>query len=237
MIAILAAAALGAAPAPGLVAAFRARDQALLDGVGKGDRALWDRTMAADAVYVDEEGNILSRKDLLDQIRPLSGGVTGHIAISDYRLQIHGDVATVVHRDAEQEAYFGHDLHAQYLTTETWRQEKAPGGKAWKLAMTHVYAVNQDPLAVSLPAADLDAVAGRYSAAPELTNVVGRDGDHLTIGREGKPAGPFLAAGRDLFFKPGQPRFLYLVQRDANGRVSGILEHREGENILWVRVP
>lgn len=237
MIAILAAAALLAAaspaPPPALVAEFRARDQALLDGVGKGDRALWDRTLAAEAVYVDEEGNILSRKDLLDQIKPLPGGVTGHIAISDYRLQVSGDLATVIHRDDEQETFHGHELRAQYVTTETWRRE----ARTWKLALTHVYAVNKDPLPVSLPAADLDAVVGRYSAASDLTNVVRREGDHLTIGRDGRPAQPFLAAARDVFFKPGQPRFIYLVQRDAGGRVTGVLEHREGENILWARVP
>jgi hypothetical protein len=237
MIAILAAAALQAAassgPPPALVAAFRARDQALLDAIAPGDRALWDRTLAADALYVDEEGNILSRKAFLDQIKGLGPGATGHIAISDYRLQVRGDVATAIIKQDEQELWHGHQLTAQYLTTETWRRE----GKAWKLALAHVYVVAKDPPPVTLPAADLDPIVGRYRAAPDLVDVVARSGDHLTRGREGKPARPFLAETRDLFFTPGQPRWSYLIQRDAAGRVSGFIERREGQNILWTRTP
>ena len=40
---------------------------------------------------------------------------------------------------------------------------------------------------------------------------------------------------RDVFFVPGQPRTRRIFTRDAQGRVDGFVDRREGEDIRWTR--
>jgi ketosteroid isomerase-like protein len=140
---------------------LRAKDQALLDAIAPGDRKVWDQALAADAVYVDENGTIISRDEFLKQLVPLPAGTSGNLKIASYSAHIDGDLALVIHTDDEQENYHGQLLTAQYLTTETWRRESGD----WKLYMVHTYAVLKDPPAISLSAKELQEYPGRYSAA------------------------------------------------------------------------
>ena len=214
-------------------AEFRARDQALLDGIGTGDKAVWERTLSPDAIYIDENGAIYSKPQVIkEMIVPLPPRVSGHLDIASYQLQVKGDTALVVHKDDEFESWHGHALKAQYIMSETWRRENG----AWKLAMVHVYVVPKDPPAVSLAPAKLDEYAGRYKAAAELLDTIARGGAKLTLSFNGKPAKPLLVESPDMLFIPGEPRFRYIFQRGAAGRITGFIERREGENILWKRV-
>jgi ketosteroid isomerase-like protein len=79
-----------------LVQEFRQRDQALLDAFAPGDVKVWDAALAADAVYVDENGTVMNRADFLKQLMPLPAGVSGTIAISAYSAHETGDVVTVL---------------------------------------------------------------------------------------------------------------------------------------------
>lgn len=223
----------GARAVPDNTAEFRARDQALLDAIAVGNKAEWERLLSPDAIYIDENGAIYSKPQLIaEMIRPLPPHVSGHIDIASYRLQVTGDTALVVHKDDEFENWHGHRLKAQYVMSETWRRNHGE----WKLAMVHVYVVPKDPPGVSLPSEKLDAYTGRYKAAPELLDVITRDGAKLTLSYNGKPAKPLLVESPDMLFIPGEPRFRYIFQRDGKGRITGFVERREGENILWTRV-
>jgi hypothetical protein len=86
---------------------LRAKDQALLDAIAPGDTKVWDRALASDAVYVDENGVIMHREEFLKQVTPLPSGVSGSIVINSYSVMMHGDVATVIHIDDEKENYHG----------------------------------------------------------------------------------------------------------------------------------
>jgi ketosteroid isomerase-like protein len=114
---------------------LRAKDQALLDAIAPGDRKVWEQALAADAVFVDENGVIRDRAEFLKQLEPLSPGASGTLKITSYSAHISGDLATVVHIDDEQENYHGQMLSSRYLTTETWHRE----GAEWKLyLMSHL---------------------------------------------------------------------------------------------------
>ena len=157
---VLAAALQTASPSAATVhdlTTLRNIDQALLDAIAPGDRALWDRTLTPDAVYIDENGEVFDRANYLKQLTPLPAGASGHIIITDYQGVVHGDVAIVRHRDD----YHGQKLHADYLMSETWLRQKA----AWKLALVHVYVVAVDPPAVALTPAEQDKFVGRYGMA------------------------------------------------------------------------
>jgi ketosteroid isomerase-like protein len=218
-----------AAPASDL-AQLRAKDQALLDAIAPGDRTLWARTMTSDAVYVDENGDILDRAKFLENLTPLPAGSSGHITIIAYDGVVHGNVALVRHRDDEREIFHGEALHAEYLMTETWLRR----GGVWKLALTHAHVVAVDPPAIPLDAQTLDDLVGRYVFA-DLTYTIRRDGDHLISAKGSGTAHPLLAETPDVLFAPGRPRTRIVVVRDPAGRVLRLIERREGENVVWTR--
>lgn len=221
------------APSPDLVQEFRQRDQALVDAYAPGDKKVWDAALSEDAVYVDENGVIMTRADFLKQLVPLPQGVSGSIAISAYSLRQIGDVVTVVHTDDEQEFYHGQHLTAQYLTTETWQRQDTN----WKLLLVHVYSVLREPKTITMSASELDAYAGRYSAGPELTYRIRREGDELIGEREGRPAVTLKAEVRDVFFVPGQLRTRKIFERDSSGKIVDFVDRREGSDLLWKRIP
>src|SRR5882724_6276990 len=172
-------------PRPGdpLTQEFRLRDQQLLDAIAPGDVKVWDAVLAVDAVYVDENGEIIHRADFLKQLQPLPPGVSGKITISAYTAEQSGEVATVIHTDDEEETYHGQHLTAQYLMTETWQRQN----EVWKLLLVHAYSVLKEPKSIILSTTDLEAYVGRYTAAPDLTYTIKREGDHLIAEREGRP--------------------------------------------------
>ncbi len=211
---------------------LRARDQALLDAIAPGDVKLWDATLAANAVYVDENGVVMNRAEFLKQLQPLPQGASGTLVISKYSAQVSGDVATVVHTDDENENYHGQKLFAQYLMTETWQRQEG----RWKLLQVHCYSVLREPKSIPLPAAELDAYSGRYSAAPDLVYTIKREGDHLVGQREGRGATPLHVEVRDVFFVSGQLRVRKIFERDTRGKVLGFVDRREGGDLAWKRV-
>src|SRR5882672_507775 len=139
-------------------AVLRAQTQALLDAIAAGDAAVWDRYVDPRILYASDAGALETKAQLLAELRPLPPGISGKIAIGRFEVRPHGDTAGVLHVDGEDENYFGHGIHAQYLTTATWRL----GPDGWKLIATQVLATLLDPPAVALPAAQLDEYAGTY---------------------------------------------------------------------------
>jgi Uncharacterized protein conserved in bacteria with a cystatin-like fold len=207
------------------------KDQALMNAVTAGDPKVWDAALAPDAIYLDEAGEINSRADLLKQIQPLPQGVSGSIKVSDYKVTLHGDTATVFHADNEEENYHGQQLHARYLTTETWQKTNGE----WKLLMAHVYAVPTEPPTLKLNSQELDAYVGRYTAG-DLVYIITRDGDHLFGGREGKAASALHVELHDVLFASSQLRIRKIFQRDSEGMVTGFVDRREGVDVVWKKV-
>ena len=210
---------------------LRAKDQALLDAIAPGDRKIWDAALAPDAVYVDENGVILDRAEFMKQLDPLPPGASGTLRIASYSARIAGDLATVVHTDDEQENYHGQMLSTRYLMTETWHRESGE----WKLHMVHAYAILKDPPPVTLPAKELPEYAGRYSGGSDLVYIIQWDGQRLVGGRLGRSLMPLEVEIRDVLFVVGQPRTRKLFQRDANGKITGFVDRREGEDLVWRR--
>jgi len=222
-----------AAAADPAVDLLRGKDQALLDAIAPGDRKVWDTALAPDAVYVDENGVIMDRAAFMKQLEPLPAGASGSLRIASYAAQINGDLATVIHTDDEEEKYHGQTLHARYLMTETWRRQSGE----WKLHLVHAYAILKDPPSITLPEEDLQQYAGRYSGGSDLIYVIQWDGQQLLGGRQGRKLAPLQAEIRDVLFVPGQPRTRKIFQRDANGKITGFVDRREGEDLVWKRDP
>jgi uncharacterized protein DUF4440 len=239
---VMAAAALAAASlacatgpavrAPGDTAAvLRAQTQALLDAVAVGDTKVWDRLLDPGVVYLSEAGEIETKAQLLDELKPLPAGITGKIELGRFEVKQFGDTAVVIHVDEEFENYFGHEIHAQYMNTATWRL----GGDGWKLIAQQVHASLQDPPAIALPAAQLDEYVGTYQLTDTIGYAIRRDGDHLVGERTGRPGQALRVEARDVLFVPGQPRSRKVFQRDAAGRITGFADRREARDLAWTR--
>jgi Domain of unknown function (DUF4440) len=210
---------------------LRTADQALLDAIAPADKAVWERLLATDAIYVDENGAVMNRAQFLAALKPLPAGSSGHITIVDYQATIHGQVALVVHKDDEREDYHGIPLRADYLMTETWVKE----GAEWRLALVHVYVVAKDPPAIKTPANRLAEYEGRYRAAPDLAYLIRREGDHLVGERQGLPTVTLAQESTDVFFVPGHPRDRKIFRRDANNKIVDFVDRREGEDLVFAR--
>jgi hypothetical protein len=228
--AALAAASAGPNPAS-VQKQLHSQHQALLDAIAPGDKAVWERLLAQDAIYVDENGTVMNRAQFLAALKPLPSGSSGHISIVDYQAKIHGQVALIVHKDDERENYHGIPLRAGYLMTETWIKE----GADWRLALVHVYVVAQDPPAIKTPPKLLAEYEGRYRAAPDLSYVIRREADHLIGERQGLPSVTLSQESADVFFVPGHPRDRKIFRRDANNKIVDFVDRREGEDLVFVR--
>src|SRR5262249_9200679 len=106
--AIVATLVLAAAPA---LAADDARDtitrqiQELNDAVSNGSASVWEKYLDAHALYVEEDGAVHNKAELVKEITPLPPGLSGNIKVEVLQFHQDGDVATVVFRDHETESY------------------------------------------------------------------------------------------------------------------------------------
>src|SRR4029077_4960471 len=78
--------------------------------------------------------------------------------------------------------------------------------------------------------------AGWYSLSAATRQEIRRDGDHLVAERAGRAPQVLLPESGDVFFTPGRPRTRRIFTRDADGRVSGFADRREGTDLAWTRV-
>jgi ketosteroid isomerase-like protein len=207
--------------------------QALMDATSAGDAKTWDRLLDPACLYVEEDDSVKSKADMVKEAVPLPKGISGTIKVEILQFHQDGDIAVAVHRDHETENYFGQTLHAEYLSTTTWRRE--PDG--WKLIAAQVLAEPIDPPAIRESAAELAEYAGTYRLkGSDVTYKVMANGAELRGAREGRPASALNAEAKDVVFVTGQPRIRMIFRRDASGRVVGYASRREGRDVVWEKV-
>ena len=206
--------------------------QALMDATSNGDARVWDRLLDSDCLYVEEDDTVKSKSDMVKEAVPLPKGISGTIKVELLRFHADGNIAVAVSRDHETENYFGQVLHAEYLSTSTWKNE----ADGWKLIAAQVLAEPIDPAAIALPLSALTEYAGRYKLKDSdvVYSVTIRD-RALFGNRDGKAPTLMNAELRDVFFFAGQPRIRMIFLRDASGRIRGFVSRREGRDVVWER--
>ena len=205
--------------------------QELVDTLGKGDVAVWERYLDPDVRFIDEEGVVSKKAQMLEQIRPLPAGVSGTIRVTDFDAAVHGDVAVATYVDDESENYHGHELHCRYRTTDTW--SRTPGG--WRLIASQVLAIREDPPAVTLSAALRKKYEGTYVLAPGIAYEI-RGADGALQGQQtGRKPETLRAEAPDVLFVPGKPRYRYVFLRNAEGKITGFAQRREAWDLVWTR--
>jgi hypothetical protein len=220
------------AEADRLEAELRRASQELLDAVAPGEVAVWERYLHPQFTQLDENGEVRGRSETLAALQPLPPGLVGRIAIDKFRVTRQGDVAVVALELQESLDYHGQHLASRFRSLETWTKTEA----GWRLLAQHVAAVLKDPPAVLLTREELCAYAGRYALTPEIATEIRCAEGELRALRTGRGEDVLRAEFPDVFFVPGRPRSRRIFLRDAQGRVEGFADRREGEDIRWKRV-
>jgi hypothetical protein len=212
---------------------LRRQTQELIDAISTGTPAVWERYLDERAIVTGEDGRVMTKAELVAQIRSLPEGVSGSIAVTDFKAFVHGEVAVTTYVDDEHETYHGHRLHCQYRTTDTWA--KTPDD--WRLVASQILALRTDPPAAPLTARQIEEYVGRYSLDATITYEIRREGDGLVGQRSGREVETLRAEAPDVLFVPGQPRYRKIFRRGPDGRITGFVERREAWDLPWTRLP
>jgi hypothetical protein len=211
---------------------LHAQTQEMMDAVASGGANVWDRYLDEGAVITTEAGEVQTKAEMIKDIRPLPEGVSGKIAVIEFRATDHGNVAVTNYISDEHENYHGHELHCRYRSTDTWIRTP----KGWRLIASQVLAERGDPPAVAMTEAQADTYTGRYALTPAIAYEIRRNGKQLE-GRKGTgPWEPLMAEAPDVLFVPGKPRYRKVFLRDDTRKITGFADRREEWDLVWKRM-
>jgi ketosteroid isomerase-like protein len=212
---------------------LRRQTQELLDAIPTGSASVWNRYLDENVRYVDESGNVMTKKQMVEDIKPMPEGVSGAIRVTGFDVALHGNVAVATHLDDESEDFHGHKLHCQYRTTDTWMKT----AEGWRLIASQVLALRTDPPSVTLTASLRNEYCGRYALTPTITYEIRCNGDALEGQQTGRKVEELRAEAPDVLFVPGRPRYRYVFLRGADGKITGLAQRREAWDLVWKRMP
>jgi hypothetical protein len=206
--------------------------QELLDAVAPGNKAVWDRYLAENCVITDEEGNTLTKAQILDQLRPLPSGYTGTIRIAEAQVRSYGSVAVITHHDIENEEIFGQKIIAEYRTTDTYLKRD----NQWQMIASQVMVIPSERKTIKVNPEIYSVFVGEYELAPSVTYTVTRDGDKLIGQRTGRSKEELLPANETTFFRKGTVRGEKIFVKDENGRVFQMIDRRDNNDLIWKKI-
>jgi Domain of unknown function (DUF4440) len=212
-------------------ATLKRMTQEMADALAPGDRAVWERYTDPSLIYVTEDNLVKTREQVLADLKPLPAGYSGQIAVVEFQSKDYGDLAVTTYIQDEHETVEGHELHAHYRTSDTWR--RTPAG--WRLVASETFSVPIDPAAGVASADALASFEGRYRLSAKTVQSIRRDGDHLVVEREGRAPQILVVESGDVFFTPVRPRTIRVFQRNSAGAVIGFADRREGVDLVWTK--
>ncbi len=210
---------------------FQATEQGLMDALASGDKAVWERVMDSACDLTSEEGEVVGRQELLDQLRPLPEGLSGRIVVKDLTVQEFPGFAVVRYLADESESVFGQQISVRYRVTNTYRRN-APD---WKLVASHLAVVTQDPPEQQVSSAGWPGLVGSYRLLPAgWTFIVELRDGRLYGGRDPARLKPLIPLTADAFVLSGSlGEWLFVVE---NGKAIRIVNLRKFATLVWTRV-
>lgn len=233
--AIIGAVTMGSVPAMGedVSALLLRKTQAFSDAGPVGD----GKAMAAMAddrlIFFNENGDRATKEDLASITASPPNGVTTRMSVGDWDCRVHGDVAVTSFIDSQQRTdALGHVTHARFRSVETWLRQ----GGDWRMIGSETVALVDDPPAIAIAPVMLDQYVGAYQAASGQRFDIARNGDDLTAATGNQPPVVQKAEAPDIFFTPGAARAIRIFQRDPSGKVTGFINHRAGQDVMFRRL-
>lgn len=206
--------------------------QQLLDAVASGDKAVWEKYVADDLIYTDENWRILTKKQLIDSLGPLPKGYSGSIRIANVQSRINPDAAVLSYRALEEEYVFGQRISPTYLATDTYFKREG----RWQLISSHVTVLPGERKPIAVNPKFYKSIVGEYELTPGIRYSIILESDKLMGQRSGRAKEELLPADENTFFPKGTTRGEKVFVRDASGRVTTMLDRRENNDLVWKRV-
>lgn len=213
---------------------FQREEQLLMDSVAVGNKIPWNDALDEDCIVTNEEGEVLNKKALLDQLTGLPRGLSGTIEVADLTVQRVSDFVVVVRfRMNEKETVFGQQLKTSYRSTDTFVQKNA----TWKMIASHQSVITSDPPAQEVSRTNWPALVGTYQLLPNgwIVHVVLRDGE-LYSGRDLNHLKRLIPIGPNVFTREGNlGEWIFCL--DKMQKATKIVELRKFEPLVWTSVP
>ena len=206
--------------------------QELLDAIAVGNKAVWERYLADDCIYSDENGRTLNKAQLLEDLRPLPAGYSGTITIAESQIRVHRDAAVIANRMIENETIYGQKIVTEYHATETYVKRDG----RWQMIASHVTVIPSERKSITLNPKSLDAFTGQYEMAPGVTYTITRKGDKLIGQRAGRSEEELLAMAENILFRKGAVRGEKVFVRDDGGRVTQMIDRRDNNDLIWKKI-
>jgi ketosteroid isomerase-like protein len=210
---------------------LKRQTQEFSDAGHTGDKAVLDRYLDPEVVFVDEDGSVSGKKDILDGAHPPPAGVTMSIHVTDWQMHRHGDVAVASFVDDLAENFHGQTLDFKYRSIEVWKQK----GTDWRMISSETLTLPEDPRAIHLTPEVLHEYVGTYQVAPELIIKISLQSDRLFVASNDGAPSEMKVEVRDVLFTPGRSG-RKVFQRDSQGRVTGYFSRLDGRDILVKKV-
>jgi ketosteroid isomerase-like protein len=179
-------------------------------------------------IFMNETGEIATKKDLAESTPP-PAGVVNRLVQSDVRIEMHGDTAVTSFTDNLTQHANGAMRTASFLSTEVWQKKDGH----WLLISSQTMTKPKEPAAATLKPAELDDYIGTYSANGVTVEIERKDAA-LASSTNGAEATKLEMEARDVAFTPGQPRLRRVFIRDG-GKVTGFLSIRESGDVFFKR--
>jgi hypothetical protein len=212
-------------------AVIKELSQEFSDASARGDRAVFDRDLDDRVVFVNEDGDIATKADLL-AVTPHPPGVNQTLRQADFKVTFHRNVAVTSFTDESTVHAYGQVVRARFRSTEVWLRE----GDCWKMISSQTIALQDDPPAIALASATLDEYVGTYRAVDGTTVTIARAGSNLTASLAGGRPTVLLAEVKDVFFAAGQPRIRRIFDRNSTGAITAYVSRHEGHDFVFTRV-
>lgn len=207
--------------------------QELLDAVAPGNKAVWEKYLAQESIYTDEEGRVLTRRQLLDELKPLPKGYIGSIRIGETKVAAQENIIVLSHLDHEDLELYGQKIYTKFHTTSTWVKQK---DGQWKLLSTHVMAIPNERKQAAVNSSKLNDYVGVYRLSPEVTYTVSVENGTLYGQRTGRLREELLPLCNDMFYKRGVWRGEKVFERNGEGLVIKMADRRENNDLVWSKV-
>jgi len=213
---------------------FQQNTQTLYDALAPGDKKVWDKAYASDAIISDEDGNVETKAELLKDFGPLPAGSAGQLQVTELKVQPLGDKAAVVHYVLdEHEQVQGQQLHTKYTETDVYRSDLT----GWKIIASHVTVVPRDLDPVPVDRTSWPLLVGEYRVGPQSKksyHVYLREGS-LFGGADEQSATALIPLSPLVYFQAGSIHTMIFVP-DGKGGIAEVHEVHKYNQLVMQRV-
>lgn len=198
--------------------------QAWVDAIPTGRKDVWRRSLADDAVLIDEFGRVQDKREAIAALSPFPTEISGSIELRRPQLRVFGDTALLQVEEYEREAFFGQHFVVRYQALLTFVKRD----RRWRVAGYEDVTIPTAPPRLQVAGLQPQDYVGSYRFAPAHAWTFSVR-NHV-LGYVTGPGRPFKAVdpiARDVFMGTDDERNLLIFRRDAAGHVTALIERRK----------